>query len=287
MLLEPALLERLERLSLATRDRVAGAYPGAHRSKRLGSSVDFADWRPYVAGDDYRRIDYQIFARLDRLVVRLYEAEDEVVLHVVVDATASMGFAGKLNQALRLTGALCYLTAARGDRARVWVADEDGVRPSPWARSRDSAVTLLAWLENVEAKGASDLPSAMTRVAAGRGFGGLTVLMSDLMSEEWETALRRVRGPGSEGAVVHVVAREELDPDERGDMLLVDSESNAEVEVSLSDQVLRRYRERAHKWLVGVAEGCRRRGLRYALVHPDDDLETLMLIKLRTEGLVG
>jgi uncharacterized protein (DUF58 family) len=287
VLLEPEFLERLERLSLRTRERLAGAYPGGHRSRRLGSSVDFADWRAYVRGDDFRRIDYQIYARLDRLLIRLYEAEDEVVLHAVVDASTSMGYERKLRQALRLTGALCYLAATRGDRARVWVLDGDGVRPSPWARSRDSAVALLAWLEVVEAKGAADLDAGLARVAAGRGFGGITVLVSDLLTENWEAALRRVSGPHGEGALIQVLARSELEPGERGDLLLVDSESAARIEVSVSDQILRRYRERALKWSGSVAETCRRRNLRYALVHPDDDLQSLLLVRLRGEGLVG
>ena len=286
MLLEPEFLARLERLSLTTRERLAGSFPGEYRSRRLGSSVDFADWREYVPGDDFRRIDYQIYARLDRLLVRLYEAEDEVDLQIVLDASASMDFEGKFHAASRLAGSLAYLAALHGDRARVWVVDDKGIRPSPWARSRDSSIVLFKWIEAIEPSGSSDLPGALRRLASFGATGSVLVLISDLLTESWEDALRRLGGPGAEGALLHVLSRAELDPPLRGDLRLVDSEADGSVEVSVSDQVLKRYRERAAAWARRVSETCRRRGLRYALVAPDDDLEALLLVRLREDGLV-
>ncbi|MDP9069336.1 MAG: DUF58 domain-containing protein [Actinomycetota bacterium] len=286
MLLEPELLSRLERLSLATHARTAGAYPGAHRSKRLGSSVDFADWRAYVPGDDFRRIDYQIYARLDRLLVRLYEAEDEVSLQIVLDATSSMGFEDKFETGARLAGALSYLAALHGDRARVWVVDAHGIRPSPWARSRDSSIALFGWLEQIEPGGRCDLPTALKRFASAGGLRGVTVLISDLLTDEWEAVLRRLTSPGAGGALLQVLSPAEIDPQLRGDLLLVDSEAGATVEVSVSDQVLRQYRQRTQDWLRRVRETCRRRGLHYELVAPDDDLGSLLMVRLREGGLV-
>lgn len=286
MLLEPEVLARLERLSLSTRGRMSGAYPGVHRSRRLGSSVDFADWREYVPGDDYRRIDYQIYARLDRILVRLYEAEDQLSLQIVVDATTSMGFGSKFETAARLSGALAYLAALHGDRARIWVVDARGIRPSPWARSRDSAISLFRWLEDVRPGGGADLPIAMQRFASAGGLRGMTVLASDLLTEEWEATLRRLSAPSAGGALLHVLSAEELEPDLRGDLLLVDSEAGGTVEVSLSEAVLRQYRKRTQQWLRQVAETCARRGLHYELVSPDDDIESLLLVRLREGGLV-
>ncbi|MDQ3645566.1 MAG: DUF58 domain-containing protein [Actinomycetota bacterium] len=286
MLLEPDYLSRIERLSLATRARMTGSFPGAHRSKRMGSSVDFADWREYVPGDDFRRIDYQIYARLDRLLVRLYEAEDEVSLQIVLDATSSMAFESKFETAARLAGSLSYLAALHGDRARVWVVDAQGIRPSPWARSRDSAAALFDWMERIEPGGNADLPTALRRFASAGGLRGITVLVSDLLTDEWEGTLRRIAAPGAGGALLHVLARSELDPALRGDLVLVDSEAQREVEVSVSDQVLRRYRERTQRWIGQVRETCRRRGLHHELVSPGDDLETLLLVRLREAGLV-
>lgn len=286
MLLSPDVLARLERLALATRGRMSGSYPGVHRSTRLGSSVDFADWREYVPGDDFRRIDYQIYARLDRLLIRLYEAEDQVSLQIVLDATTSMGFGNKLHTAARVAGALAYLAALHGDRSRIWAVDAAGIRPSPWARSRDSAISLLRWLEEVRPGGSADLPVALQRFASAGGLRGMTVLASDLLTEEWEATLRRLSAPSAGGALLHVLSPEELEPDLRGDLLLVDSEAGGTVEVSLSDQVLRQYRKRTQQWLRQVSETCARRGLHYELVSPYDDLEALLLVRLREGGVV-
>ncbi|MGH2820819.1 MAG: DUF58 domain-containing protein [Actinomycetota bacterium] len=286
MLLEPELLARLERVALTARGRVTGAYPGEHRSRRLGTSVDFADWRPYVPGDDFRRIDYQIYARLDRLLVRLYEAEDELTVRLMIDASTSMGFEGKLHAALRLAGALAYLAGIRGDRARVWIVDEDGLRAGPWVRSRDSAIALFSWLEGVSPKGSSSLLGGLGRLASAGATRAFTILLSDLFDEQWDAALRRLGGPEAEGALLHMLARSELDPLLRGDLLLVDSEATGSLEVSLSDQVVRQYRKRAAAWVRTVADSCRRRGVHYNLVHPDADLESLLLVELRKEGIV-
>lgn len=286
MLLEPEILARLERLSLSTRGRMSGTYPGTHRSRRLGSSVDFADWRAYVPGDDFRRIDYQIYARLDRLLVRLYEAEDQVSLQIVLDATASMAFNAKFETAARVSGALAYLASLHGDRARIWVVDSGGIRPSPWARSRDSAIAVFRWLEDVRPGGGADLTTALQRFGSAGGLQGMTVLASDLLTEHWEAALRRLSAPSAGGAVLHVLSADELDPELRGDLLLVDSEAGGTVEVSVSEQVLRRYRERTQRWLRQVSETCARRGLVHELVSPGDDLESLLLVRLRQGGLV-
>jgi uncharacterized protein (DUF58 family) len=286
MLLQPEFLERLARLSLSSRGRLRGAYPGEHRSLRLGSSVDFADWRPYVEGDDFRRIDYQIYARLDRLVVRLYEAQDELTLRLVVDTSSSMGFDRKLEVATKLTGALAYLAGVRGDRARAWALDSTGLVPGPWVRSRDSAIALFSWLERLRPAGSTSLLAGLRQLSSAGATHVVTVLLSDLLTEEWEAALRRLGGPGAEAAVMHILAPSELEPEVRGDHLFVDSEAGGSVEVSISESALRAYRQRARDWRNAVEETCRRRGVAYALVPPDCDLETLLLVDLRKDGLV-
>jgi uncharacterized protein (DUF58 family) len=286
MLLEPETLQRLDRLCLSTHSRLAGLYPGEHRSRRLGSSVDFADWRPYVPGDDFRRIDFGIYARLDRLVVRLYEAEEELLVRVILDASASMGFEGKLAAAARLAGALAYVAGVRRDRARVWVIDGNGLRPSPWARSRQGAIALFDWLDQVRPAGSTNLAAGLNRLAASGGLPGLTVVLSDLMTEDWEGAVRKLAGPGAEAAVLHMLAPSELDPTIRGDLLLVDSESVAPLEVSMSEQVLSDYRHRAQQWVGQVSGACRQRDIRYALVHPGQDVDSMFGLELRKQGVV-
>lgn len=287
MLLEPAVLARLERLALVTNKRLPGSMSGEHRSNRLGSSVDFADWRAYQPGDDFRRIDYQIYARLDRLLVRMYEAEDELSLRVVIDASRSMSFGSKLDAAKRLAGALLYLAACRRDRAQVWVVDGNGVRASPWCRSKPAASSVFSWIEEVEAEGTVSLHAALRRIAASGGLPGMTVVLSDLLTEDWEAAVGALAGPRAEASVLHMLSRAERDPPERGDLHLVDSESESSLDVSLSETVIRRYRERVDDWLGKVKEACRRREIHYRLVDPQDPLESVLLRQLRPEGVIA
>jgi uncharacterized protein (DUF58 family) len=121
-LLPPALLGRLGRLRLASRRRVQGRFAGAHASRRYGSSLDFADYREYVPGDDPRWVDPNAYARLGRLLVRLFEAEDEAALRVVVDCSASMAFGNKLHRGRQVAVALAAIAAGGGDRVRVLLA---------------------------------------------------------------------------------------------------------------------------------------------------------------------
>lgn len=287
MLLERELLDRIERLALASRKRVAAAHPGDYRSRRLGSSVDFADWRQYVPGDDFRRVDYQILARLDRLLVRLYEAEEELVVRVVLDASASMEFGGKFSYAKKLAGALAYIAAVRRNRARVWAVSGARANPSPWARSRDAAMYLFQWIDEISPSGKVDLHSSLRSLSASGGLRGLTVLITDLLSENWEAVLRTLGGPHSEAALIQVLSKKEIEPEERGDLRLVDSESSTELDVSISDRVLREYRERTKGWMSAVASACRKREIRYVLADPDSSLDAFLTTNLRREGLVG
>ena len=286
MLLQPELLSRIEHLALLSRQRTRGIFPGEHRSKSLGTSVDFADWREYVPGDDFRRIDHQIYARLDKLLLRLYEAEEELPLRIIVDGSASMTFYDKSIFAKRVAGALAYIAACRRDPARVWFGSGVGLVPSPWARSRGSALSLLGWLEARESEGRCDLVASLKFLASAGVSRGTTVLISDLMTESWEDVLRGIGNPGSEAVVVHVVSSQERYPTERGDLELIDSESQSALDVSMSEQVLSRYQDRVAEWLAGVSQACRRRGFNYVLVDPSMKIEDLILRQFRTSGVL-
>ena len=115
----PEVLGALERLQLGTRRRLAGQLVGGHRSPRYGSSLDFADFREYQPGDDFRRIDYLTLARLDQLLVRLYDAEDDLTVRLIVDTSASMSTDGKLQRAAELAGALGFVALTRRDRVEL------------------------------------------------------------------------------------------------------------------------------------------------------------------------
>jgi uncharacterized protein (DUF58 family) len=287
-LLDPAILARLERLQLATRRRLAGLYPGEHRSVRRGTSVDFADYRQYHPGDDFRRIDYNLYARLDVLAIKLFEAEDEARLRLLIDTSASMGVGGKMDAAVRVAAALGFVALTRRDPVTVHTFPLE--RPAPRFVGRSAVPVLFDHLRRLEAQGETHFAAAAAHLLAQPGPPGLTVVVSDLLTPEWEAGISRLPSRGGELLVVHVLAPHDLDPelhrDLAGDVELVDREDGRRVAVSLSPDTAARYRERAEAWAADVAARCRRAGASYLRMTAGDDLERLLLTAWREAGIL-
>jgi uncharacterized protein (DUF58 family) len=267
MLLDAELRSRLDRLALRGKRRVRGVWSGSHRSVRLGESLDFADYREYHPGDDFRRIDYNLWARLGVVLIRLFEAEDEMPLQVVVDNSASMGFGEKFPTAQRLAAMVAYLGLASGERVRLVTVPGPG-RPSlqgPWARHVSAWPRLEAWLEGLEPEGGTDLPGAARLLAAPGAHRGPVVLVSDLLAPGWEASLDILGALGG-GVVIQVLGPDELEPTLSGDLTLRDSETREEVRVSLSQAALDRYRARTTGFVAEARRRARRSGLDHLLV---------------------
>ena len=278
-LLTPAFLARLEALQLVTGRPLAGHTAGEHRSTRLGSSVDFADFRQYHPGDDFRRIDYHLLARLDVLLLKLFEAEDDLTVRLLVDTSASMGAAGrgrpKLRQAARVAAALGFVALVRRDPVTVHTFPLD--RPGPRFLGRQAAPALFSHLAGLEAGGATTFGAAVSSLLPRPGPRGVTVVISDLLTPEWEAGLRRLPARGGAVVVVHVLSAADLRPDQVGDVELVDVEHGARLAVSLTPETLAAYSAVAEAWAGRVAGLCHRAGAGYVRVMADDDLEPLLL----------
>ena len=283
-LLEPELLGRLEQLQLGTRRRLAGRFTGEHRSPRKGTSLDFADYREYQRGDDPRRIDVGVWARLDQLLIRLYEASDDLTVRLLVDTSASMD-GEKLRQAARVAAALGFVALVRRDVVTVHTFPLD--RPAPRFTGRHAAHALLAHLDGLAASGDTRFGWAVRDVLSRPGPPGLTVVLSDLMTPEWSDGLTRLPARGGDVTVVHVLDRAELRPDLSGDLDLVDSETGAVVPVSLAPEQLRAYEASVRSWLDDVEARAHHGGAAYVRVLADDDLESLLLGTWRESGLLA
>ncbi len=301
-LLDPAFLARMEALQLGTRRRLAGHFAGEHRSVRHGSSVDFADYRQYHPGDDFRRIDYFLYARLGLLNVKLFEAEEDLHLRILLDTSASMGPSGpalmgpkgppnggpvagdKLQCARRVAAALGFVALCRRDPVSVHAFPLD--RPAPRFAGRGAVPALFAHLERLEAGGETPFANAVASLLARPGPVGLTVVISDLLTPEWETALGRLPSRGGDVVVVQVLDPEELRPSMAGDLELVDRESGGRVAVSLAAETVEQYERLALAWIDRVAARCRQVGAGYVRLLTTDDLETTLLGAWRTAGVL-
>ncbi len=287
-LLPPGLLSRLDRLALVARKKHRGGAAGERRSKRRGQSVEFADYRDYVQGDDTRHLDWNLFARLEHLYLKLFEEQEELTLNVLVDGSQSMAFGtpAKADFARRLAAALGYIALVGYDRAHVEWWSEGGASLGP-LQGKAQARKLFAFLEAAACGGSTDLESAARRFALRPAARGIVVLISDLFDERGpDAALRRLQQLRAETYVVQVLAPEEIAPDLSGDLKLVDSETGAHAEISVTPALLRRYEQNRDAFIEQTRQACVRRGAQHVVVASDTPMERLTLDILRRGGLL-
>jgi hypothetical protein len=287
MLLTSEMRARLERLALTSRGRIRANLGGRHASRRKGESLDFADFRPYVAGDDFRRIDQHLYARLGQLVVREYQAEDELTVRIVVDVSASMGLHRKSSVAAEIAAMITYLVLAGGDRVALYAIPgrERPLMIGPAGRHISVWPRLESWLEGLTTGGTMPMAPTVRNLVGSASIRGSTVIVSDMFDPEWEKVLDGL-GLGAGGLVFHVLGREEIEPDLFGDLRLVDVETGGEAIVSFSEEAGRAYRQRVESFVQGVAGRSRRAGLDYLLVPTADDALDRALFALAGSGVV-
>lgn len=290
-LLSAEFMSRLEQLQMATRKPLAGRFTGEHRSRRYGTSLDFADYRQYHPGDDFRRIDYHLLARLDVLALKLFEAEDDLSVRFLLDTSASMDSAGadhgsatKLRQATRAVAALGFVSLLRRDAVSVHTFPLDR-SPARFA-GRSAAPRMMNYLQGLRAEGDTRFAEAVAHQMARPGPPGVSVIVSDLLTPDWSRALARMPARGGDLVVIHVLDRSELHPSILGDLELVDRETGQTVEVSLSTEAIRDYEKAAAAWVDEVAGRVRSIGGSYVRLMTDDDIETVLLSAWRGEGVL-
>ena len=297
-LIDASLARRLERLSLVSRRRLAGQGQGDRRSLRKGSSLEFADYRHYVEGDDPSRVDWNIYGRTNALFIRVYEEEEVLNVHLLLDVSRSMDFGepNKLAFARRIAASLGYVALNAANRLYVWPLSGQGGGFGPaWGRSR--AGPLLAYLDGA-VSAQSETPEATAGVTPNppdleavltSGYGsrsaGLTVLISDLLSPTWEKALFRL-ARGGEAVVLHTLSPQELRPALGGDVRLIDRESGARVPLTLNNDAIRLYAQRLAEWQRAIESFCARHGVTYVPIDTGDSLETLLFDTLRRRRVV-
>jgi uncharacterized protein (DUF58 family) len=283
VLFDEAFLRRLEQLELASRRLTAGRMKGERRSVRRGQSVEFADYRNYTAGDDLRQLDWNVYARLERLFIKLFVEEEDVTVHVLVDASRSMDFGepNKLTFARRAAGALAYLGLAHLDRVSVAFLGDGRASTLRPLRGKARVFEVFRFLSEPRHERLTGLAAA-AREYAGRLRGrGPLILVSDLLDPGYLDALRDLAGTRCQLSVLHVMSPEELDPDVPPDARLVDNETDAGVDVTGDDDLVERYRTRLAEWQAEIGGFVARRGGSYVAVPSDLDLADLLFDVLR------
>jgi uncharacterized protein (DUF58 family) len=300
MLLDEALLHKLERVSLTTRHVRAGQTRGERRSTKRGTSVEFADYRDYSRGDDLRRVDWNAYARLERPYVKLFEEEEDLAVHLLLDASGSMDWGAeegpdvsprastsKWEYTCRLAAALGYIALKSGDRLSVASLSSNGSGLFGPIRGRGNLLRLLEWLGAQRPAGRTDLDSSLGAYALRAGRPGLAILISDMLSPSgYAAGLSALAARGHEVVLLHSLSRDEVDPPLAGDLRLLDVETGGTAEITIDGASLALYRKRLAAWRQEVGAACRARSAHYLPFVTDDPLEMVLLRNMRSLGVL-
>ncbi len=288
-LLSPQLLAQLERLELVSRKVFRGRMKGERKSKRKGQSVEFADFRQYVPGDDLRFIDWNLFARMERLYLKLFLEEEDLHFYALIDASTSMDFGEptKLQFAKQLAASLGFIGLCRADRVKIESLGTSSRKPGPTLRGRASLWRMMEYLEGIEPGENVSLAEGVRNFCLRNSGKGILVLITDLMDKEgYEKALRFLVAQQMDVYVLHVLSPEELNPEIKGDLKLIDCEDEDIAEVTVSRPLLDKYKRTLASFLDGAREFCTRRGMSYLMTSTETPVETLVANYLRKRGLV-
>jgi uncharacterized protein (DUF58 family) len=288
-LLDPEFLTRLEQLELVSRKIFLGRMKGERRSKKKGQSVEFADYRNYVIGDDLRFLDWNLYARLDRLFLRLFMEEEDLHFYVLIDNSLSMDFGNpsKLHYAKQIAAALGFIGLVNLDRVVVEAFNDRLTQTLPAIRGRRSLWRLLDFLNKIEPAGPSDLKQSLRTFSLKSSGKGIVVLLSDFMDKGgYEDALRYLVARQLDIYLIQVLSHEEIEPDVVGDLKLTDIEDGDVAEITVSGPLLKRYKQNLAAFRASLHEFCARRGVTYLFTSNQVPFDRLVLTYLRQRGLV-
>ena len=288
--LDEQFLRRLERLTLYASRQLRGGISGAHPSLRRLPAPIFSDHRAYSSGDDPRYVDWNAYARLDHLQVKLGEAEQDVRVHLVVDCSLSMDYGAgdrnKLHYARLLGAAIGYIALATGDRLQVLPMGSDEFRIWGPAGGRQRAPGLIQYLQSLHADGNHTLARTLQGLVRSER-GGLVVIISDLWhSPDLESTLAMFQPPRWQVVLLHLLHPEELYPELSGDIELVDSEQGTRLSVQLAPSELGRYTDAAERWCEAIEQTLARYNMRYLRLVTDIPFERAALSYLRVRKVL-
>jgi len=291
-LLSPTFMHQLDRLDVLSRKVLAGKLKGERRSKQRGQSVEFADYRNYVVGDDLRFIDWNLYARLDRLFLRLFMEEQDLAVSIVMDVSRSMNYGDprKLDYAKQLAAALGYIGLVNYNRVNIYTFCDTISAALPGLRGRRPIPQMLDFIGSASSAGAKtgDIASSLKRFATVQRGKGIVILLSDFLDKgDLVAGLRYLSGDRSDVYAIQILAPQEIDPPFAGDLRLVDVEDSDMTDVSFSPALLKRYKAAREAYTEHLTHLCRRRDIAFMFSDTTVSFDLLVLRYLRERGLLG
>ncbi len=291
---DEATLRKLEQLTLTADQVRVGVMKGDRRSSKRGTSIEFADYRNYVRGDDLRRLDWNVYARLERPFIKLLEEEEDLAVHLLVDTSTSMNWPDeetaethKLRYAIRLAGALGHIALSANDLLTITLLNSRHELNWGPFRGQQNSLRLLQFLETAESGGITDLNLSLKNYALRGRRPGLLFVLSDFLSPGgYHDGLNALQARGYEVGFIHLLSPDEVEPPLGGDLRLVDIETGQDAEITLDPSTLGLYRQRLQEWQGEIAGYCNGRHVHYIPLTTDQPWEKLVMQTLRVKGVV-
>jgi uncharacterized protein (DUF58 family) len=287
--LDAGILQRLDNLTLLTRRSMATGRSGRRRSPLAGSSMEFADYRRYTAGDDFRRIDWRAYARLERLFMRVFEAEENITVTILIDCSASMhhGTPAKAKLATSLAAALAYIALKSEDSVIVGALTDRLAAYRRAGSGTNSIWNVGEFLNRLPPSGSTDLNRALYDIGRIVTSPGLTIIISDFLAPGgYQVGVRAVRQLRQEVALLQILSPDEINPDIQGDWRLRDSEGSGNIDVSISANVLQIYQQRLALFTQELASFAHAQAAIYSLISSDTTIIDVVQRLLRQIELV-
>lgn len=288
-LLSPEFMSKLDQLELLSRKIFIGRMKGERRSKRKGESVEFADYRNYVVGDDLRFLDWNIYARLERLLIKLFMEEEDLNVTVLFDVSKSMDW-GQPQKALyvkRVAAAIAYIGLVNYDRVSLYCYADSLVQEMRAVRGRRFTSQMIKFLDGLPIGGPTNFAAAAKRFAQRHRGKGVVIVLSDFMDKTgYADGFRYLLGQNLDLYAIQVLAPDEIDPTLVGDLKLVDVEDEDVAEVTISKPLLDRYKANLQAYCRELKDYCTQRGVTYLFTSTKVPFDTLVLSYLRQRGLV-
>lgn len=280
---------KLDYLALVSKRAFAGRMRAERRTKKTGAGVEFADHRDYQPGDDFRYLDWNVYQRFDRLLLRLFEEEEDLAIYFIVDASTSMGFgdAQKFRYAKRVAAALAYVGLANLDRVSIVSTTDKVLSRMPATRGKARIFKVFRFLKELKADGHTNLEDALKAFVAQNKRRGLVVLASDLYDPHgFERGINVLRYNKFDPFVVHVIDKQEAKPKLAGDVLLYDCETGDEREVTVTAKVLERFENAYGEYLAEIERFCSSKQVPYIQADIAVPFEELILRVFRRGGFL-
>ena len=289
-LLTVKFLKQIDRLQIRSQKVFRGKFKGERRSLNRGVGVEFTDYRLYEPGDDLRYIDWNIYARLDRLFIKLFRAEEDLSIFILLDNSQSMNFGEptKLECAKQIATALSYIGLANFNRVSISSLSNQVVPIMPLTYGKARFARVSRALEEIVAAQGTDLTTCLRRFVANTRQTGLAVIISDFLDTDgYEPGLKQLLSRKFDLTVIHVLSEEEMHPQLSGELRLEDAETRNSKEITVNDYALASYNKRVNAFCESLKRFCLNRGITYIRINNRVQIEQFVLRDLRKVGLIS